>query len=375
MQDEDEFENAKDANKQQVKEPTVLNVPLPRRGRIEAYVAEIIMMAAVSLYFLNYLSGRSKNIKLAQTWLDVHKDLLETNFSLMGDDGQTKEPANDAEWQKQAEHIYSMWCSGRLCCEGMLIELRFIKRQCLIHSIAQLFKPQSDKVIIKCTMDRDATDTFVLAFGTKKSLGNLHKEMTDLGSFCGDKKKGEIYGLPAQFQVLSEIHEAAETVIDGRMLKLIEQYEGLIDYVHVSDQFSGTRTERDQNVTSKFPDTETIFTFCFNIPGHSAEEMANMRPLLQYCLFFIDRYARIRLSREAKSKADRNRQKIIERYQKEQHALRQEEAQKKREEKIRQEKEKIMEMDDDRRQYKMEARQQKKEMKKRQKGKVMKVKM
>ena len=246
MQDEDEFESFPDSDngkKETIKEPTVLNVPLPKRGRLEAYVAEIVMMTVVVVYFLNYLTGRSKNVKLAQAWLDAHRDLLEAQFALVGDDGQGKEPSEEVTLIKNAEHIYNLWCSGRTCCEGMLIELKFVKRQCLLHMIAQLFKSQNDKVIIKVTMEKDATDTFVMALGTKKSIAYLHKEMTDLASFCGDKKKGESYGLPAQFQVVSEIHEAAEAVIDARMLKMFELYSDLIDYIHVSDQYSGTRTE------------------------------------------------------------------------------------------------------------------------------------
>lgn len=28
---------------------------------------------------------------------------------------------------KESEHLYTLWCSGRTCCEGMLVELKFLK--------------------------------------------------------------------------------------------------------------------------------------------------------------------------------------------------------------------------------------------------------
>lgn len=28
---------------------------------------------------------------------------------------------------KESENMFTLWCSGRSCCEGMLVELKFIK--------------------------------------------------------------------------------------------------------------------------------------------------------------------------------------------------------------------------------------------------------
>lgn len=28
---------------------------------------------------------------------------------------------------KEAENTFLLWCSGRACCEGMLVELKFLK--------------------------------------------------------------------------------------------------------------------------------------------------------------------------------------------------------------------------------------------------------
>lgn len=32
-------------------------------------------------------------------------------------------------WHREAEHCFTMWCSGRQCCEGMLLTLKLIKVQ------------------------------------------------------------------------------------------------------------------------------------------------------------------------------------------------------------------------------------------------------
>ena len=38
--------------------------------------------------------------------------------------------------------VIRFWCSGRICCEGMLVELRLFKRQDLVGVISNLMKPR-----------------------------------------------------------------------------------------------------------------------------------------------------------------------------------------------------------------------------------------
>lgn len=41
-----------------------------------------------------------------------------------GDDGTSKEAVSTGKLNQENEHIYNLWCSGRVCCEGMLIQLK-----------------------------------------------------------------------------------------------------------------------------------------------------------------------------------------------------------------------------------------------------------
>ena len=63
-----------------------------------------------------------------------------------GDDGQGKE-ATSGILMKESENIYALWCSGRVCVEGMLVELKLLKRQDLINVMANLFKPCVDQIV------------------------------------------------------------------------------------------------------------------------------------------------------------------------------------------------------------------------------------
>ena len=63
-----------------------------------------------------------------------------------GDDGTSKE-ATSGTLMKESENVYALWCSGRTCVEGMLVELKFLKRQDLISSISNMLKPSSDQIV------------------------------------------------------------------------------------------------------------------------------------------------------------------------------------------------------------------------------------
>ena len=42
-----------------------------------------------------------------------------------GDDGMSKEPQSGV-LVKESESVYTLWCTGRQYCEGMLVELKVV---------------------------------------------------------------------------------------------------------------------------------------------------------------------------------------------------------------------------------------------------------
>lgn len=94
------------------------------------------------------------------------------------------------------------------------------------------------------------------------------------------------------------------------------------------------------------------------------EILQSNKPLVQLVFYLIERVRRLRLNREGKNKADKNRQKVEEIFLKATHSQRQEAAQAKREERKRAEKEKMLNEEDPEKQRKWEEREHRREMKK-----------
>lgn len=145
---------------------------------------ELIMLAGLLAYFANYLVGRSKNSKLASLWLSTHKQILEENFVLVGDDGKVESSEEGTQFLKESESLYTLWCSGRTCCEGMLVELKMIKRQDLVSILADIMRPSLDQIHFKVEISKDAMDSFVFCVAAKRTGSRLFKELADLVSIC-----------------------------------------------------------------------------------------------------------------------------------------------------------------------------------------------
>uniref|UniRef100_A0A8C5Z816 PAT complex subunit CCDC47 n=1 Tax=Marmota marmota marmota TaxID=9994 RepID=A0A8C5Z816_MARMA len=355
--DDEEFEGYEDkpdTTSSKNKDPiTIVDVPAHLQNSWESYYLEILMVTGLLAYIMNYIIGKNKNSRLAQAWFNTHRELLESNFTLVGDDGTNKEVTSTGKLNQENEHIYNLWCSGRVCCEGMLIQLRFLKRQDLLNVLARMMRPMSDQVQIKVTMNDEDMDTYVFAVGTRKALVRLQKEMQDLSEFCSDKpKSGAKYGLPDSLAILSEMGEVTEGMMD---------------------------TKEGQPL--KLPDTKRTLLFTFNVPGSGntyPKDMEALLPLMNMVIYSIDKAKKFRLNREGKQKADKNRARVEENFLKLTHVQRQEAAQSRREEKKRAEKERIMNEEDPEKQRRLEEaalrREQKKLEKKQMKMKQIKVK-
>ncbi|KAH8413500.1 hypothetical protein KR009_011817 [Drosophila setifemur] len=367
FQDEEEFEgydggDAKDPPIDQKVEPklNIPNIPLHFRTHWDSYWMEMLMVAGLLAYFANFFAGKAKNARLAQLWFSTHRALLDENFALVGDDGKAEN--ENPGLIKESESLYTLWCSGRTCCEGMLVELKMIKRQDLVSLVAGLMRPQLDQAHIKIELTRGVMDAFVFAVGTKKTITKVFKEYTDLSKFCSQVGKPEDrYNVPSGFGVLSEVPEATSAILESRVITALNKYQSYIDYLHISDQFSGP-IQQEEGATLKPAETKAVLLAGFNLPKHA--EMETIKPLLLLIFYLMERLKTYRMSKEGKSKSDKNRQRVEEEFLKSTHAARAEAAAQRREDKRKQEKERILADEDPEKQRRWELKEQKRQAKK-----------
>ncbi|XP_065220109.1 PAT complex subunit CCDC47 [Planococcus citri] len=365
--DEDEFEGyetTSEAPKKTSKRgPEISIVQLPGHVHFNYYV-EVALLMGILIYFTNFIIGKHKNSEMVTAWFNTNKSLLNDNFAFVGDDGKATTTSSNAV-TKESEHLFTLWCSGRTCCEGMLVELKFQKRQDLISVLSNYFSEKKDQIHIKFSFAKEDMDNYVFCVASKKNAGKLVKEMVDLSTFCPERRPGEKYELPSSFNVMSEINEVAISFLDAKTISAFNRYADLIDYVHISDRYSGPKSPEDN--PGKQLEFKRMFLIGFSIPdnGKSAEEVAeHMYPLMTLVFYWLEKIRRFRLSKEGKQKTDKNRTRIEEAFLKTTHLARNEAAAARREEKKRKEKERILQEDDPDKQRKWEEKEMKKQMKK-----------
>ncbi|KAK7601859.1 hypothetical protein V9T40_009300 [Parthenolecanium corni] len=365
FEDEDEFEGyeqSSESKSSSKKSPEISIVQLPEQLSFHYYV-EMALIAGIVIYFANFIRGKQKNSNLVIAWFNTNKSLLNDNFSLVGDDGKVTTISSNT-MKKDSEHLYTLWCSGRTCCEGMLVELQFLKRQDLFSVLANYCSDVSDQIHFKFALAKEDMDSYVFCVAPKKNAVKFSKELVDLGTFCPERKSGDKFELPSIFNVMTEINEVAMSFFDGKTVAAFNRYSDLIEYVHISDRYSGPKSP-DDNPTKPL-EYKRMFLVGFSIPdnGKTAEEiMEYMHPLMNLVFYWLEKIKRFRLSKEGKMKADRNRTRLEEAFLKTTHLARNEAAAARREEKIRKEKERILNEDDPDKQRRWEEKEMKKQMK------------
>lgn len=386
----------------------IADVPmhLMQNGNWTNYVWEIVLLSFIGIYLVNYLYGKSKNYRLVFTWFQAHRELLERNFAVVGDDGNSTELPGQINSEtsvpeigsliKDSENCYGLWCTGRQMCDGMLVQLKLVKRQDLINGVLmQFIKPQSDQIIVSVEYSNvDDIDNFVFCLTNKKISQQLFNDYQDLSSYCVEKKLSSSShsssndnkyteflnsSVSSKYTMLNECPEMPNAILDARVCAFLNKYPDMVEYLLISDQYVGYKSAtNDESATptdsvpvdnslpnsTGLPKSRCMLNIVFNIPGKGLnttnEDMENMHPALQLTMYLIDKVPRIRhVSKDAKLKAVKRRKDISEQFMKLTHKQRQEAAMLRKEEKRRAEKEKIMNESDPEKQKRLEEKQTK----------------
>lgn len=101
--------------------------------------------------------------------------------------------------------------------------------------------------------------------------------------------------MPTGFSVLSEIPEATSAILENRVITALTKYQQFIDYIHISDQFSGP-IEQEESNSLKQPETKPVLMAGFNLPKDG--DMENVKPLLILIFYLMERLKAQRISKE-----------------------------------------------------------------------------
>jgi len=370
--DDDEFYSADVTEKdkeEKGEEQTlnIVNVSEKLKPKKPVYVIEYGLGVLLFLYVLNYIYGRVTNGNIAADWFEKAQSFLESQFALIGDSGE-KELVSSMAMTREADHVFTLWCSGRNNIAGMLATLKMVKRQDVFTQVhAKYVVPTNDQMIVKFTLDK--MDPICMAVGRSSALKDVLENYTDIGYFCQDKiRSGERYGLGK----LSYVTESSDALhlFDKKIQQMLQGPVGnSLVSLHISDKFQGARVPEGEEQDP--PSQSVIFVFDMNNIDLCATQF------LKFAIHFVDHVNRYSLSREALEKHKKRRQKREDESNRMRHAERQEEMARKKEEERREEYQRMLDEQDPEKQkrleYEFNRKDQKRNQRKSMKMKQMKI--
>jgi len=245
------------------------------------------------------------------------------------------------------------------------VELRLVKRQDLLSLGLQLLRPSGDEAVVRLRLD--AVEPGVLCLTNRKHV-KYAREMNDVITYGGSERKGFLptkqYGEAAsKFSVWAELPEAAQSLLSSpRLLSVLPKYLDKLNYLHVTDQYTGVRlpdADTGTPVSRQTPQRVVVLSVALT------EDQECLRQTLLAVLGLADRLATFKLSKESKAKAVKNRARTEEAIVRSAHLARSERAMEKREERKREEREKMLEIEDPERQRRWEEKENKRLARKR----------
>ena len=98
------------------------------------------------------------------------------------------------------------------------------------------------QVKVKVNMSPEDMDSYVFCLAQKKTALKVSKEMSDIMTFCPEKRPAqEKYGLPSNssYFIMSEIPEVTSAMLtDSKLMAMLSKYPDAIDSIHFSDQYT-----------------------------------------------------------------------------------------------------------------------------------------
>uniref|UniRef100_A0A183GGM5 PAT complex subunit CCDC47 n=1 Tax=Heligmosomoides polygyrus TaxID=6339 RepID=A0A183GGM5_HELPZ len=325
VEDEEELKEKEDEH-QPVQPLKFADVPAHFRSNWASYQVEALVLALIAMYLLNYVVGRNTNQSMALEWFDNVRGLLEQQFALVGDDGVNAYPESGAAVQRETDCSYTVWCSGRVGVNGMLIQVLLS----LSISFSFSFMKKSSrwkKTLIAVSVDESGQCSLLAS---------------------GDNSNG------FSFALFAEQAEATYAIFEPGVVAIIKKYEKAIEHVHISDQYSGQKPPEYAGETyTRLPEVVRLVQFSLNLD--ECRDKDAQAELLHLMFYVVDKVRKFRMSKEAKQKADKRRREVEEAFIKTTHQLRQEAAQARREEKTRERKQRLLEEEDPEKQRRLEA--------------------
>jgi hypothetical protein len=292
----------------QEKRENETNVPIKLFSfpKQEHYYMEIVCIAILFLYLINYIWGRIQNSNLLNQWAKSHFDVFSSQFSNIRGYANS---SNKNELQLLAESVteYYLYCSGRKNIDGgCIVTINLKMRHDLFWLILAFISSEfqkKDSVTIDITLE--TLEPCVFALVPKHLATNYQTEHKDISIYASKYLISEDSSIFPSGKVLFTDCEELKDLKNKTLFNImtyLKNYEDLLETIHFSYDYNTLCPHHDKNlrVVLKIP--------------HNENDMNRLADLTSYIFNMVDSLTTLKLNNKTREKnlAIRRRVKEVE---------------------------------------------------------------
>ncbi|KAJ2355828.1 hypothetical protein H4S02_003748 [Coemansia sp. RSA 2611] len=230
---------------------------------------EVLMIAAAVGLVANYFYGSRKNAELASVWERPIADVLQANFSTVGDGSRT------LEWDSAADLLF--YASGRRHCKYAQGHLMLTARQDPIALINDLTANNQEKLQIEVVLNDDVAG-FVFAVVPRKRSKAVNRDRYDISTFA---KVAANDKLPSGVVLFSENADATGQLLESGLDKVLASENCLLQEIFVSD------SPAEKPESHEFKHIKRLLA-TIRVPGATEAGIKEFREVLEFVFYLVD---------------------------------------------------------------------------------------
>eukprot|EP01017_Pseudomicrothorax_dubius_P025169 TRINITY_DN2686_c0_g1_i2.p1 TRINITY_DN2686_c0_g1~~TRINITY_DN2686_c0_g1_i2.p1 ORF type:complete len:328 (+),score=92.93 TRINITY_DN2686_c0_g1_i2:128-1111(+) len=262
---------------------------------------QLVLVAFVILYIVNYFIGCSSNAKIAMEWYEGNKEYFSQSFAHLG----LSNAVDGVSMEKESGNMYKLHASGRQNVKYALVTLSLKRRQDLLCLLFFDFVwGKKDTVIIEAPVKLQSSLPIVLSVVRRKDMKKSFEKLRDLKDLC--------HPIPFPllrdtYAVIGEHEETAQYLLDEQVIAVLNKYDRILEKMHFTDRKIYSHDE-----------LVARYEFFLDRSRGKATELS----LIFTKLFFhvIDKIPHYNLSAKERAKSEKDRRILLERNSKEEHA-------------------------------------------------------
>ncbi|KAI7828461.1 hypothetical protein BX661DRAFT_182144 [Kickxella alabastrina] len=231
---------------------------------------EAMLVALAIGLVANYFYGSRTNTQLSKTWEKPIAEVLNANFSLVGDGKRV------LEWDSAADML--LYASGRRHCKFVQGHLMLKARQDPVSLLNDLVANNQEKLEMEIVLNEDEFVGFVFAAVQRKRAKALNRDRYDISTFTKIVANDKI---SPKLVLFSENADATAQLLESGLGDILADDSSLLEEVIITD----SPAEKPDSHEFK---RDKKLSVVIRLPEATNNSIAQFKKLLEFVFYLVD---------------------------------------------------------------------------------------